>query len=187
MGPGRAHDVVLEGHRDAAHRGRRPRIHRDHMGVRRITPLSNMPIMPSARTPAASGYVMTLLCILGLVAGCSSLGPDPSLSGSTARRFHEALANNEPAVACDLLAPATRDELEQSAKTSCPQALADAGLPDAAAVASVDVYGLNARVVLDGNPGDTVFLARFGTQWKVTGAGCKARQDLPYDCDVKSD
>ena len=104
------------------------------------------------------------------------------MSVSVARRFHGALADNEPAVACELLAPGTRRELEQSSETSCPQALADAGLPHAATATTVDVYGSNARVVLDG---DTLFLARFGTEWKVTAAGCKARPGLPYDCDVK--
>ena len=135
-----------------------------------------------ARMPAASGCITTVFCILALATGCSSVGPDTSLSRSAARRFHQALADNEAAAACGLLAPRTREDLEQSAKTSCPQALADADLPDAATVVTADVYGLNARVVMDG---DTVFLARFGTQWKVTAAGCKVRQDLPYDCDVK--
>ena len=129
-----------------------------------------------------SGCIMTVFCLLALAAGCSSVGPDASLSGSAARRFHEALADNQDAAACELLAPGTREELEQSAKTSCPQSLADADLPDAATVTTTDVYGLNARVVMDG---DTVFLARFGSQWKVTAAGCKARPGLPYDCDVK--
>ena len=93
-------------------------------------------------------------------------------------------------MACELLAPGTREELEQSSETSCHEALADAGLPDATTVSSADVYGGNARVVLEGDTGgsgDTVFLARFGVQWKVVAAGCTARPDLPYDCDVKGD
>jgi hypothetical protein len=141
-----------------------------------------MRIMPTARMPAASGSLVALFCILALATGCSSVGPDLSMSGSAARRFHEALADDDLAVACELLAPGTREELEKSAQTSCPQALAEAGLPQAATVTTADVYGTNARVVLDG---DTVFLARFGAQWRVTAAGCKARPDLPYDCDVK--
>jgi hypothetical protein len=141
-----------------------------------------MRIMPTARMPAASGSLMALFCTLALVTGCSSVGPDLSMSGSAARRFHEALADNEPALACELLAPGSRKELEQSAKSPCPQALAEAGLPQAATVTTADVYGTNAWVVMDG---DTVFLARFGTSWKVTAAGCKSRPDLPYDCDVK--
>ena len=148
-------------------------------------------IMPAARTPVSPGSILTslgaVLCSLGLATGCSSVGPDVSRSGSVARSFHEAVANDEPAAACELLAPRTREELEESANTSCSQALADAGLPDATTVTAADVYGANARVVLDGDTGatgDTVFLARFGAQWKVTAAGCKARPDLPYDCDV---
>jgi hypothetical protein len=146
---------------------------------------------PLARLPATSGRVparlCALLCLLALATGCSSAGPELSLSAATARSFHGALANDQPAVACDLLAPGTREELEQSAETSCPEALADAGLPETTTVTSADVYGDNARVILAGDTGDTVFLARFGTQWKVTAAGCKPRPDLPYDCDVKGD
>jgi hypothetical protein len=105
--------------------------------------------------PGALGCIM-LFCVVGLAAGCSSVGPDISLSGSAAyfpvrvggRRFHEVLADHEAAVASKLLAPRTRDEFEQSAKAPCPQALADAGLPDATTVTTADVYGLNARVVL---------------------------------------
>ena len=151
-------------------------------------------MMPTARIPATPGCVLTflcaLLCILGLATGCSSAGPEFSMSAAAALSFHEALANNQPTVACELLAPGTREELEQSAEAPCPEALADVGLPDATTVTSADVYGANARVVLDGETGesgDTVFLARFGAQWKVVAAGCKARPDLPYDCDVKGD
>lgn len=138
--------------------------------------------MSTARMPAASGLVATLLCVLALATGCSSVGPDPAEADSAAQRFHKALATSEPTAACELLAPGTLKEVEQSAHTSCPRALASAGLPPATTVTMTDVYGTNARVVLDG---DTVFLARFGTQWKVTAAGCKPRTGLPYDCNVK--
>ncbi|HEY8619138.1 MAG TPA: hypothetical protein VIM01_03570 [Dermatophilaceae bacterium] len=138
--------------------------------------------MSTARMPVAYGLVAALLCVLVLVTGCSSVGPDPSRADSAALRFHQALTSGEPAAACGLLAPATLKEVEQSAHTPCAQALADAGIPDATAVTTTDVYGTNARVVLNG---DTVFLARFGAQWKVTAAGCKPRPGLPYDCAVK--
>jgi hypothetical protein len=143
--------------------------------------------MATARMPAASGWVVTgsfvtLVCVLALVTGCSSVGPDPARADSAAQSFHRELADEQPAAACELLAPRTQQELEQDAHTSCPQALADAGLPPAATVTTTDVYGSDARVVLEG---DTVFLARFGTLWKVTAAGCKPRTGLPYDCDVK--
>ena len=143
--------------------------------------------MATARMPAASAWVVTgsfvtLFCVLALATGCSSAGPDPAQADLAAQRLHQALTSGEPAAACGLLAPATLKEVEQSAHTPCAQALADAGIPDATAVTTTDVYGTNARVVLNG---DTVFLARFGAQWKVTAAGCKPRPGLPYDCDVK--
>jgi hypothetical protein len=137
--------------------------------------------------PAASGLVVGV-CILGLTVGCSSLGADRSRAGFAAQRFHEALAAGNAAAACDLLAPETRKELEQSTDAPCQQALTDAKLPQAASVSATDVYGTNAMVVLGSDTSreaDTVFLARFGLLWKVTAAGCKPRADLPYDCDVK--
>ena len=138
--------------------------------------------MLPARMPAASGWVVTLLCVIALSTGCSSLGSDLSRAGSAAQDFHAALARSQPAAACELLAPETLRGLEKSAGSSCPKALADEGLPDAVTVTTTDVYGTNARVVLEG---DTVFLARFERQWKVTAAGCKPRAGLPYDCAVK--
>lgn len=132
--------------------------------------------------PAASGWGVTLLCVIALTAGCTSVAGDPSLAGSAAQDFHAALASGEPDAACELLAPGTLTGLEESSGTSCRKALADEGLPDAVAVTTTDVYGTNARVVLKG---DTVFLARFGSQWKVTAAGCTPRPGLPYHCAVK--
>ncbi|MDQ1484273.1 MAG: hypothetical protein QOF35_2349, partial [Actinomycetota bacterium] len=125
-----------------------------------------------------------LVSVLGLATGCTSLRPDASGAGSVAQRFHAALTDHKPGAACGLLAPRTLEGVEQSAKAPCPKALTDAGLPNATTVTATDLYGYNARVVL---AGDTVFLARFGRQWKVTAAGCKPRPDLPYDCDVKGD
>jgi len=138
--------------------------------------------MSTVRVTAAPGLVAILVGILGLATGCSSVGPNSSNAGSAARLFHRALTGSQLGAACSLLAPRTMQELEQSAHASCPAALAHAGLPHATTVRTTDVYGANARVVLEG---DTVFLARFGSQWKVTAAGCKPKADPPYDCDVK--
>jgi hypothetical protein len=125
---------------------------------------------------------VVLVAVPALAAGCSSVGPDSANADSAALRFHEALASHQPAAACGLLAPRTVQEVEQSAQAPCPKGLTDANVPGASTVTATDVYGSNARVVLSG---DTVFLARFGRQWKVTAAGCKPKPDLPYDCDVK--
>ena len=131
----------------------------------------------------AGSRVVALICLACLpVAGCSVVGPDQAEADSAAQRFHAALTRGQPAAACDLLAPETLKEVVQAAGSSCPKALTDEALPGAGTVTATDVYGTNARVVMDG---DTLFLARFGPQWRVTAAGCSPRPDLPYDCQVK--
>ncbi|MFH8803850.1 hypothetical protein ACH4F6_30355 [Streptomyces sp. NPDC017936] len=97
-------------------------------------------------------------------------------------RFESALQAGRHASLCAALAPSTREELEQSAGSRCEQAVGKQKLPLAGAVRGVDVYGGQARVVLEH---DTVFLARFPTGWKVTAAGCRPRPEQPYRCEIK--
>ncbi|MFF5158028.1 hypothetical protein ACFY3N_17600 [Streptomyces sp. NPDC000348] len=97
-------------------------------------------------------------------------------------RFESALRAGRHAYLCAALAPSTRQELEQSAGSRCEQAVGEQKLPPAGAVRGVEVYGGQARVVLEH---DTVFLARFPTGWKVTAAGCRPRPRQPYQCEIK--
>ena len=97
-------------------------------------------------------------------------------------RFERALAAGRSAYLCAALAPSTREELEQSAKSRCEQAVGEQNLPQAGAVRGVDVYGGQARVVMEH---DTVFLAHFPRGWKVTAAGCRPRLEQPYQCQIK--
>ncbi|MFI5519963.1 hypothetical protein [Streptomyces platensis] len=89
-------------------------------------------------------------------------------------------------LSCAALAPATREELEETAKSGCGPAISQAiegqELPASGAVRGLDVYGEQARVVL---AEDTVFLAHFPTGWKVTAAGCRPRPQRPYQCEIK--
>ncbi|WP_435985882.1 hypothetical protein [Terrabacter sp. LjRoot27] len=88
----------------------------------------------------------------------------------------------QPDTACALLAPETRQELEDSSGP-CPQGIADADLPDAGRVITVEVYGQDAMVRLEH---DTMFLALFGSGWRVTAAGCTPQeQDRPFSCGLK--
>jgi hypothetical protein len=82
-----------------------------------------------------------------------------------------------------VLAPDTVAELEKSAGKACADAVIEEDLPAPGAVRSVDVYGQWARVALDD---DTLFLAAFGSGWRVVAAGCTARGDgRPYDCTLQ--
>ncbi len=114
--------------------------------------------------------------------GCSSLGEREEAAAAAALRFEENLRGGQALPGCDGLAPGTREELEETAGSLCPAALAELELPSASEVRRVDVYGHQARVVLDA---DTLFLSAFRGGWKVVAAGCLARPGLPYQCDLK--
>jgi hypothetical protein len=113
---------------------------------------------------------------LVLAAGCGSQQP---ASTSVATRFAEALDESDTATACGYLAPETRSDLESSAGKPCPAALSDEDLPSAGPVEDSDAFGTMAEVRF---AEDTMFLARFGSGWKVMAAGCSPQPGQPYDC-----
>lgn len=130
------------------------------------------------------GGAAVVVCVA--VSACSSLSERRDAVETEVIRFEQALDAGQHNRLCAALAPATREELEQSAKSGCDRAIGQAveeeELPAAGAVREVDVYGGQARVVLDH---DTVFLARFPTGWRVTAAGCRPRPQQPYQCEIK--
>ncbi|MDH6228535.1 hypothetical protein [Streptomyces sp. MJP52] len=125
------------------------------------------------------------LALAGLGA-CGVVEERRNAAGAEAVRFEAARDAGRHALLCAALAPGTRDELEETARSGCPEAIRQAveedDLPPAGAVRAVDVWGDRARVVLEG---DTLFLSRFPGGWKVTAAGCEPRPDQPYRCGVK--
>ncbi|MER5374933.1 hypothetical protein [Streptomyces sp. NPDC002553] len=122
------------------------------------------------------------VAILATVSSCGTpSGPRDRVTADVTR-FEQALAAGQDAYLCAALAPSTRQELEQTTKSRCEQAIGEETLPAAGAVRQVDVYGDQARVVLED---DTLFLARFPAGWKVTAAGCLPRPQQPYQCEIK--
>lgn len=85
-------------------------------------------------------------------------------------------------VACELLAPQTRLELEQTEGKPCPAAVLGVAVPSAGRAEASHVFGTQAQVRFER---DTVFLARFPRGWKVVAAVCTPRPPLPYDCQIK--
>ncbi|MFD7276828.1 hypothetical protein ACFV80_07155 [Streptomyces sp. NPDC059862] len=114
--------------------------------------------------------------------GCGSAGERSADASAAATEFERLLRSADASGLCAALAPETRSELEESEKSSCAEAIAAQEIPIGGAVREVDVFGRQARVVLDS---DTLFLSRFADGWKVVAAGCTPRSGLPYQCTIK--
>jgi hypothetical protein len=120
--------------------------------------------------------------VLAMAGACGTPSERRDRVTALVTRFERALDAGQQERLCAALAPSTREELEQSAKRRCTQAIGEQALPAAGGIQRVDVYGEQARVVL---AHDTVFLAHFPTGWKVTAAGCRPRPQRPYQCELK--
>lgn len=133
--------------------------------------------MPFA--PVALATALTLL-----VTGCAGRGSAEDQAAADAATQFLAAVGTAPESGCDLLAPATLEQLESDGE-QCGEALgevASSGSPGSGEP-RVDVYGRDAMVRWGGA---TLFLARFDDGWRVTAAGCEPRgKDLPYDCTIE--
>ena len=120
--------------------------------------------------------------VAALVAGCGSAS-DPQVQ-DVARDFYGAVDARDGGAACALLAPRTRDELEQSSGRPCPEAILEEDLPAPGGTDQVSRFGTAAQVR---HANDTTFLSRFESGWLVVAVGC-SRAVGPgqrYDCRVK--
>ncbi len=128
------------------------------------------------------------LTVLGLAA-CA--GPGATDAEDVVTRFVGAIAAGDGPEACRLLLPDAAEALAEDAGEPCQEAVVDPSGPLADVVAGADdvvvedvhVAGRQAQVV---TASDTVFLALSGDGWVVTAAGCTARPDRPYDCEVEA-
>lgn len=131
------------------------------------------------RRPAVVGVAAAVVGLL--LGGCGSARAQAA--SDTAGRFYAAVAQKDGADACAVLAPATRSELEQSSSEPCPKAVLDEQLPSVTKPVDVHAYETTAQVRY---AGETVFLARFRSGWRVMAAGCSPQgRDKPYDCTVQ--
>jgi hypothetical protein len=131
--------------------------------------------------------------LLLITGGCGGARND-EVEGA-AREFYDALATRDGARACQLLAPPTRQDVEQSAGKPCDQAIVDDEITPAAGTPNVEVYGVMGQVRWDG---ETTFLTRYQDGWRVLAAGCAlpsgtstddtndAGDPERYECSVKN-
>jgi hypothetical protein len=117
-------------------------------------------------------------CML-VLAGCSS--PQEPDAEDAADRFAAAVTSSDADTACGLLAPATRDELEQSSGNPCVEAILDVATSTGPRDAS-EVYGSMAQIAY---VEDTLFLSRFDERWLVVAASCARGAHQVYDCHLQ--
>jgi hypothetical protein len=106
----------------------------------------------------------------------------PAASSAAAERFYQAVEAGNGSAACELLAPASLQEVEQAAQAPCRTAILDEDISGDGKVTQLRQYGTQAQAKVRG---DIAFLSEFDDGWKIVAAGCTAQGELPYDCKVK--
>jgi hypothetical protein len=124
------------------------------------------------RIVAALGLVM-------LLSACASSEKDDATRA--ADDFVSAVSDGDAGGACALLAPATREELEQSTGAPCVEAV----LEEAKAAGDrveVSTFGTMSQVRY---ADDVLFLTHFDAGWLVVAAGCTGQRDGLYSCGIE--
>ena len=123
--------------------------------------------------PLRASLAGAAACVV--LAGCSAMQrPD-------VERVATDFATGDAATRCSLLAPATLAAVEDDESTACAAAVTELA-PPGGAVQHTEVWGDEAQVRL---AGDTLFLTRMASGWKVSAAGCTPAADAPYSCRVE--
>lgn len=133
------------------------------------------------RVPCAD-RLAGLLCLALSIAGCGPSAGRLDDVQAAAEGFLQARDARDGAAACALLAPETKDQLEQDQQQDCTQAVVEVQLPAAGGPETTRLYSGQALVV---SSGQRLYLARFPDGWRVTAAGCQQRPELPDDCEVQ--
>jgi len=123
------------------------------------------------------------ICVLVAFGATACAGSQDESALTAAQAYAAALADGDGDVACAVLAPSVRSELEQTTGKACERAILDEGVVTEGHGLEVLVFGTSAQVRLDD---DTVFLSRFQDGWHVTAAACSPTPRGVYDCRVKA-
>jgi hypothetical protein len=138
--------------------------------------------MHSRRVPSPGPAGVLVVMVMGLsLTGCTGAG-SASVRG-TVTRFDAAYQAHDGSSACALLAPATRDQVAQSSGKPCSSGLLSQKLPRPGRIVKTSVYGDQAQVQMSG---DTAFVAKFRSGWKVVAIGCSGGASKPYNCLVEA-
>jgi hypothetical protein len=117
-----------------------------------------------------------------MLSGCTGSAGDDAAAASVARHFESALTSGDGQAACSLLTANTRTTLEDDEGTACATAISALGLRPGGAIDRSRAYARAAQVTLKN---DVLFLALEPGGWRVNAAGCAARVDRPYACELE--
>jgi hypothetical protein len=126
---------------------------------------------------AASVVAGTTLVLLG--SACTPSEQDAA--AGAADDFVAAVADGDPERACSLLAPATVEELEQSAGADCAAVVLEEAQPAGERV-RVSTFGTMSQVRY---ADDVLFLSRFDAGWRVVAAACDGQRGGLYSCEIE--
>lgn len=119
-------------------------------------------------------------------AGCGT-GEDRDQATEVTERFYAAVERGDGEAACAQLSAATAARLESQSGQACREVVTRLDLTPGA-VEDSEVYVNNAKVDLAG--GDTAFLGREPTGWKLTAIGCRPvdgkPRHRPFECEVEA-
>jgi hypothetical protein len=129
------------------------------------------------------------LCALLLGFGLGGCGTtdDREQARNAVIRFYHAIEEQRGSEACAELSEATISELESQSGEPCARAVTELQL-EGGAVSRTQVFITNAKVDVAG--GQSAFLNREASGWKLSAVGCKPTRgkprDRPLDCEAEA-
>ncbi len=130
--------------------------------------------------------VPTLVVAVLVVAGCGT-ADDRDQARATVERFYDAIRAEDGQGACDELADATAEALEEQSGQDCREAITrlDYG---GGAVVGTEVFVTNAKVDLRDD--ESAFLEREPEGWRISAVACRSAEgsprSRPFECEAES-
>ena len=125
--------------------------------------------------------------LLALVLGGCGTADDREQARNAVIRFYHALDEHRGGAACAELSASTISQLESQSRQRCARAITGLRL-QGGAVSRTQVFITNAKV--DVSSGESAYLDREATGWKLSAVGGKPEEgkprDRPLDCEVEA-